>query len=44
MAATVGHLGCNALKEVVGWLWDVIYIGIQRVLYQAISNSNTLPQ
>jgi hypothetical protein len=27
--------------NVVGWLWDVIYVGISKVLYQAIGD--TLP-
>jgi hypothetical protein len=41
MGAAVGHFGLNASTDVVGWLWVVIYIGIRRVLYQAICN--TLP-
>jgi hypothetical protein len=41
MVATVGHLGHDALTDVVGWLWVVIYVGIRRVLYQMIGD--TLP-
>ncbi len=41
MAAAIGHLGHDASTDVVGWLWVVLYIGILRVLYQAIGN--TLP-
>jgi hypothetical protein len=41
MAAAIGHLGHNALMDDVGWLWVVLYVGIHRVLYQAIGD--TLP-
>ncbi len=41
MAATIGHLGHEALTDVVGWLWVVLYAGIHRVLYQVIGD--TLP-
>jgi hypothetical protein len=42
MATAVGHLGHDAPTDVVGWLWVVIYVGIGRVLYQAIGN--TIPK
>jgi hypothetical protein len=41
MVAAVGHLGHKAWTDFVGWLWVVTYVGIQRVLYQAIND--TLP-
>jgi hypothetical protein len=42
MAAAVGHLGHDASTDVEGWVWVVIYVGISRVLYQAIGG--TLPR
>jgi hypothetical protein len=36
MAAAICHLGHDALTDIVGWLWVVLYFGIRRVLYQAI--------
>jgi hypothetical protein len=41
MVAAVGHLGQDMSTDVVGWLCIVIYVGISRVLYQAIHD--TLP-
>jgi hypothetical protein len=37
--ATIGHLGHNALTDVVGWLWVVLYIGIRRLSYQVIGDT-----
>ncbi len=42
MVAAVGHLGQDVLTDIVGWLWVVFYVGIDRVLYQAIGN--TIPK
>ncbi len=39
IAATIGHLGHDASTYVVGWLWVVLYIGICRLLYQAIGDT-----
>ena len=39
MAAAIGHVGHDALTDVVGWLWVVSYIRIRRVLYQAIKDT-----
>ena len=39
MAAAIGHLGHDALMDIVGWLWVVLYIRICRVLYQAFGNT-----
>jgi hypothetical protein len=39
MAAAIGHLGHDASKDVVGWLWVVSNVRICRVLYQAIGNT-----
>jgi hypothetical protein len=39
MAAAVGHLGHNVSTDVVGLLWVVPYVGICRVMYQAIGNA-----
>ncbi len=39
MAAAIGHLGHDALTDVVGWLWVVSYVRIYRVLYQAFGNT-----
>jgi hypothetical protein len=39
MVAAIGHLGHDASMGVVGWLWVVLYVGIPRVLYQAIGNA-----
>jgi hypothetical protein len=41
MATAIGHLGHNELMVVVGWLWDVLYLGIHMVSYQLIGD--TLP-
>jgi hypothetical protein len=41
MVVAIGHLGHDALMDIVGWLWVVLYIRICRVLYQAIGD--TLP-
>jgi hypothetical protein len=40
MAAAVGHLGHDALIDIVGsWLWVVSYVGIFGVLYHMIGNT-----
>jgi hypothetical protein len=39
IAAAIGHLGHDALTDVVGCVWVVLYIGIHRILYQAISDT-----
>jgi hypothetical protein len=40
MAAAVGHLGQDALTDIVGtWLWVVSYVGIFGVLYQVIGDT-----
>jgi hypothetical protein len=41
MAAAISHLGHDASTDIVGWLWVVLYVGIRRLLYQAIGD--TLP-
>jgi hypothetical protein len=39
MAAAIGHLGHDALTDIVGWLWVVSYVEIRRVLYQAFGDT-----
>ncbi len=39
MAAAIGHLGHDALTDVVGWLWVVPYVRVHRVLYQTIGDT-----
>jgi hypothetical protein len=39
MAAAVGHLGQDVSRDIVGLLLVVFYVGICRVMYQAISNA-----
>jgi hypothetical protein len=39
MVAAIGHLGHDALTDVVGWLWVVSYVRIRRVLYQVFGNT-----
>jgi hypothetical protein len=39
MPADIGHLGHDALTDVVGWLWVVSYVRIRRVLYQVIGDT-----
>jgi hypothetical protein len=39
IAAAIGHLGHDALTDVVGWLWVVLYVEIRRLLYQVIGDS-----
>ncbi len=39
MAAAIGHLGHNALTDIAGWLWVVLYVEIHRLLHQAISDT-----
>ncbi len=39
MVAAVGHLGHDVSTDVVGLLWVVSYIGICRIMYQAIGNA-----
>jgi hypothetical protein len=39
MAAAIGHLGHDALTDVVGWLWVVSNVRIRRVLYQAFDDT-----
>ncbi len=39
MVAAISHLGHNASMDIVDWLWVVLYVGIHRVLYQAISDT-----
>ncbi len=41
IAAAISHLVHDALMNIVGWLWVVLYVGIRRLSYQAIGN--TLP-
>jgi hypothetical protein len=39
MAAAIGHLDHDASKDIVGWLWVMLFVGIRRVLYQAIGGT-----
>ncbi len=39
MAAAVGHLGHSVSMDIVGLLRVVSYVGICRVMYQAISDA-----
>ncbi len=41
IAAAIGHLGHDGLADIVDWLWVVIYVGMRKLLYQAIGD--TLP-
>jgi hypothetical protein len=41
MAAAVGQSGHDVSTDIVGWMWVVVYVGVCRLLYQAIGN--TLP-
>jgi hypothetical protein len=41
IVAAIGHLGHDALMDVVGWLWVVLYVEILWLSYQAIDD--TLP-